>query len=191
MTKRAIIVVDLQNEYLPTGKLELVGIELAQTNAAPIIAAEKGCRRPGYPCSHEFPSADAMILTPGTAAVQIHPSVAPLEEEAVIVKNHPNSFPKTDLKQMLDVNEIDEVTIVRAMSHVCIDATTRAAFDLGHKTLAVHDACATRDIEFCGEVVPAAQTHVAFRSALAWAYATVVTTEQNLVRQEAVDKVWL
>ena len=35
MSKRAIVVVDLQNEYLSTGKLPLVGIEPALANAAP------------------------------------------------------------------------------------------------------------------------------------------------------------
>lgn len=34
MTRRAIAVVDFQNEYLSTGKLPLVGIEPALANAA-------------------------------------------------------------------------------------------------------------------------------------------------------------
>ena len=34
------------------------------------------------------------------------------------------------------------------MSHMCIDATTRAASDFGYKTTVVHDACATREGRF-------------------------------------------
>ncbi len=34
MSKRAILVVDLQNEYWPTGNLPLQGIEAAAANAA-------------------------------------------------------------------------------------------------------------------------------------------------------------
>lgn len=41
MNKRAIVVVDLQNEYLPTGKLPLVGIESALANAGRIISAAR------------------------------------------------------------------------------------------------------------------------------------------------------
>ena len=34
MPQRALLVIDLQNEYFPTGKLPLVGIEAATANAA-------------------------------------------------------------------------------------------------------------------------------------------------------------
>ncbi|MEG2901724.1 MAG: isochorismatase family protein, partial [Massilia sp.] len=66
------------------------------------------------------------------------------------------------------------------MSHMCIDATTRAASDFGYKTTVVHDACATRDLEFGGQTVPAAQVHAAFMSALAFAYASVVSADDYL-----------
>lgn len=64
------------------------------------------------------------------------------------------------------------------MSHMCIDATTRAASDLGYKTTVVHDACATRDLEFRGQTVPAAQVHTPLMSALELGYAAVVTTDE-------------
>src|SRR3546814_4061551 len=38
MSKRTVLVVDLQNDYLPTGKFPLVGIEAAIDNAARVIA---------------------------------------------------------------------------------------------------------------------------------------------------------
>lgn len=41
MTKRAIVVVDFQNEYLSTGKLPLVDIEPALENAARVVAAAR------------------------------------------------------------------------------------------------------------------------------------------------------
>jgi nicotinamidase-related amidase len=80
--------------------------------------------------------------------VEIHPAVQPAEGEPVVVKNHPNSFRETELKQMLDEKGIEEVVVVGAMSHMCIAATGRAATDFGYNTVVVHDACATRDIEF-------------------------------------------
>ena len=66
------------------------------------------------------------------------------------------------------------------MSHMCIDATTRAASDLGYKVTVVHDACATLDLEFRGQIVPAAQVHQTLMAALAFAYASVVTTDEYL-----------
>jgi nicotinamidase-related amidase len=63
------------------------------------------------------------------------------------------------------------------MSHMCIDATTRAAFDFGFKCVVIHDACATRDLEFEGQTIAADQVHASFMAALGSAYATVLTLE--------------
>lgn len=68
------------------------------------------------------------------------------------------------------------------MSHVCIDATVRAAVDFGYDVTVVHDAIATRDLEFEGTTVPARQVHAAYMTALAFAYAQVVSTGDYLSR---------
>src|SRR5262249_48471208 len=113
---------------------------------------------------------------------EINPVVRPLEGEPVILKNHANAFLHTALKQVLDEKSIEEVVIVGAMSHMCVDATSRAAADFGYKTIILQDACATRDLAF-GEVkVPAAQVHAAFMSALAAGYGTVTTASDYLSR---------
>ena len=178
MSKHAIIVVDLQNEYLPSGKLPLAGIDSALANAARVIADARSSGNTVIHIRHESTDVDAPFFAPGSNAVQIHPTVAPMDGEPVVVKNYPNSFLKTELKQILDAQGTEEVTIVGAMSHMCIDATTRAASDFGYKATVVHDACATRDLEFGGQVVPAAQVHSAMMSALAFAYAKVTTTDK-------------
>jgi len=81
---------------------------------------------------------------------------------------------------MLDAKGIKEVVIVGAMSHMCIDATSRAAADLGYNTVIVHDACATTNLEFKGTTVPANQVHAAFMAGLAFAYGKVTTTNEYL-----------
>lgn len=182
MSKRAVVVIDLQNEYFPSGKLPLVGIEEAVANAARVIATARSNGDPVIHVRHEFISPDAPFFVPGTEGVRIHPAVAPIEGEPVVLKNYPNSFLKTDLKQMLDTKGIEEVVVIGAMSHMCIDATSRAASDFGYKVLLVHDACATMDLEFGGQVVPAAQVHAALMAALAFAYATLTTTDEYLAR---------
>jgi len=180
MNKRAVVVVDLQNEYLPTGKLALTGIHAALANAARVIADARTRGDLIIHIRHESTDPDAPVFTPGTAAVQIHDTVAPEHGEQVIVKNFPNAFLKTNLKELLDDEGIEAVTVIGAMSHMCIDATTRAATDFGYKTTVVHDACATRDLEFGGTTVPAAQVHAAFMSALAYAYASLLSTDDYL-----------
>ena len=88
-------------------------------------------------------------------------------------------------QQVFDNAGIEEVTVVGAMSHMCIDAATRAASDLCYATTVLHDACATRDLEFIGEVVPAAQVHNVYMSTLASAYAKVIATDEYLAAAAA------
>lgn len=180
MSQRAIIVVDLQNEYLPTGKLPLVGLDKALANAARIIAAARAKGELLIHVRHEMAKPDAPIFTPGSDGVQIIPAVAPAPGETVIVKNYPNAFRATDLKPMLDKQEVTQVVVIGAMSHMCIEATSRAAADFGYGVSVVHDACATRDLEFAGTQVPAAQVHAASMAALAFSYATLIDSDAFL-----------
>ena len=176
MSKRAILVVDIQNEYFPYGALPLVGIEDAVANAAKVIASAREGGDLVVNIRHEAPGAS--IFVPGSKGVEIHSSVAPAEDEPVIVKNFPNSFRNTNLRDILDANGVTDVVVIGAMSHMCVDATTRAANDFGYATTTVHDACATRDLEFGGVTAPAAEVHTSIMAALAFAYGTVISTEE-------------
>lgn len=70
--------------------------------------------------------------------------------------------------------------ICGAMSHMCIDATTRAAFDYGFNCFVVEDACTTRDLEFRGRIIEASDVHASFMAALSIPYAQVLTTKEAL-----------
>ncbi|MGP5019640.1 cysteine hydrolase family protein [Vreelandella alkaliphila] len=180
MSNRAIIVVDIQNEYFSGGKLPLEGIEKAATNAAKVIEHARSAKDLVIYFQHESADPEIPFFTPGTPEVAIHSMVAPLEQETVLVKHFPNSFRETGLKERLDQQHIEEVVIIGAMSHMCIDATSRAASDFGYKTTITHDACATMDLEFEGVTVPASQVHATIMAALAFAYGTVTTTEHYI-----------
>lgn len=175
MSKRAVVVVDLQNEYLPTGKLPLKNVESAIENAAKVIEGARAKGEPVIHIRHEQPGAPFFV--PGSQGVEIIPAVAPRPGETVIVKNHPNSFRDTELKQVLDEQEIEEVVIVGAMSHMCIAATSRAATDFGYDATVVEDACATMDLEYDGVAVSAEQVHAANMAAIAFAHGKVVSSD--------------
>ncbi|MCW6015895.1 cysteine hydrolase [Serratia marcescens] len=180
MSKRGLIVIDLQNEYLPTGKLPLTDIEAASANAATVIADAREKGIPVFHIRHEFAHNEAPVFVPGTDGVEIQPAVAPAANEPVIVKNYINSFRSTDLKHQLDTQGVEEVVIVGAMSHMCVDACVRAAADMGYPVTVLHDACATLDLEFNGVKVPAAQVHAAMMAAFAFGYGTVKSTCEYL-----------
>jgi len=180
MSNRAIIVIDLQNEYWPGGNLPLDGIDAAAANAARVIAhgREKGDLIVNI--RHEMPGAP--VFVPGSDGVQINAVVAPAEGEPVITKNFPNAFRETGLKALLDEKNIEEVVVVGAMSHMCVDATVRAANDFGYTTTTIHDACATRELEFNGATAPATHVQTTMMSALAFFYGEVISTDAFLAR---------
>lgn len=180
MSQRATLVVDLQNEYLASGKLPLVGLDAALAQAARVIAAERDQGGLLIHVRHEAAQPGAPVFTPGTEGVQIIPAVAPLGDEPVVVKHFPNAFRGTRLQALLQAQGVSEVVVIGAMSHMCIEATSRAAADLGYTVTVAHDACATMDLAFDGTTVPAAQVHAVSMAALAFGYATVTTTEQLL-----------
>jgi len=80
----------------------------------------------------------------------------------------------------LKSNKIENLVICGMMTHMCIDATTRAAKDYGFNCLLIGDACATRDLEINNETVNAKDVQNSFLAALNSFYATVVTTNSYL-----------
>lgn len=183
MSKHALIVIDIQNDYFPGGKWTLDGADAAADQAAKIIAASRRRGDLVVHIRHEFESADAPFFAPGSAGAQIHAKVVNLPDEPVVLKHQVNAFLGTELKALLDEQAITALTVIGSMSHMCVDAATRAAADFGYSVQVVHDACATRDQEFNGVIVPAAQVQAAFMSSLAFAYAQVVSAEQWLAEK--------
>jgi nicotinamidase-related amidase len=104
---------------------------------------------------HVWDAAEASFMRPGTAGVEIHERVAPHDDEPVVRKAHPNAFLDTTLEQELRARGVDHVVVCGMMTSMCVDATVRAAVDLGFRATIVHDACAAPDLEFAGETIPA------------------------------------
>lgn len=180
MATNALILVDLQNDYFPGGRMELEGAEAAAAQAARLLQHYRSRALPVFHIRHIAARPGATFFLPDTPGSEIHRAVAPAASESVIVKHFPNSFRETDLLERLQQAGVGELTICGAMSHMCIDATTRAAFDFGFTCRVAHDACATRSLAFESGEVPAAQVHAAFMAALAAAYARVTSTADVL-----------
>ncbi len=180
MSNKALLVIDIQNDYFPGGKWTVDKMEAAAANAARLIADARVKGDRIIHVRHEFPAEPAPFFAPGSEGAQTHQSVAPIEGETTILKHSANSFRETGLKQILDGDGVGEVVICGAMSQMCIDATTRAAADFGYKVTLVHDACGAREVAFNGQAVPAEQVHAAFMAALGSAYATVTDTNAYL-----------
>lgn len=178
-----LIVVDVQNDYFSGGSMELANMEAAAKNCARLIEFFRQKEIAIFHLQHIANREGATFFVAGTPGCEIHQSVQPEPDETVIVKHSPSAFHETDLTAMLKQAAIQELVICGAMTHMCIDTTTRAAFDLGYKCRVVADACATRDLEFNGEVVSAANVQAAFMAALSAPFAQVTSTDQYLESQ--------
>ena len=180
MPKTALLLIDFQNDYFQGGKWPLEGTEAAAEQAAKLLAAFRERGLPVVHVRHEATTDDAAFFLVGTEGAEHHPAVKPVGDEPVVVKHHINSFRDTNLKEILDNQGVENVMIVGAMSHICIDAVTRAANDFGYTCAVAHDACATHALEFNGVKVPASHVHASFMAALAFAYANVASTDDLL-----------
>lgn len=173
---RALLLVDIQQDYFPGGAFPLVGPEAAATAARTVL---DGFRAAGDLVVHVFHVAtepDATFFRPGTPGLEFHPSVAPIDGERVVEKHEPNSFVGTGLQALLTDAGVTELTVVGMMSSMCIDSTTRAAHELGFSVTVVADACAAPDLTFGDGTIPGASVHAAFMAALDGSFATVVTS---------------
>lgn len=178
--KTGLVLVDIQNDYFPGGILELPGMERAAEHAKELL---DNFRSEGMPCFHvqhfsTYPG--STFFLPDTEGVKIHDMVKPLASENVIDKHFPNSFRATCLRDLLFEKEVVQLVICGAMSHMCIDSTVRAAFDIGFPCIVAEDACTTRDLDFRGEIIPAAHVHSSFMTALDGTFAKVLSTEDTL-----------
>jgi nicotinamidase-related amidase len=183
MSTTALLLIDFQNDYYSTytgAKWALSGTEVAASNAAILLSEFRKQSLPVIHVRHEFPTDEAPFFLPKSEGAEIHSSVSPSGDETVILKHQINSFRDTELKKELESLAVDKLIIVGAMSHMCIDAVTRAAVDFGYECHVAHDACATLDLEFNGVTVPAEQVHHAFMAALSFGYCNVDSADKLL-----------
>ena len=176
----ALVLVDIQNDYFSGGAMELEGMEAAADNAARLLARFRERGEPLVHVRHLSTRPGATFFLPETPGAEINERVTPAPGETVITKHFPNAFRDTELLSHLRDSGVEGVLVAGAMSHMCIDATTRAAFDLGFTCTVAHDACATRELRFGEQVLSAAQVHGAFMAALAVPYASVSATADLL-----------
>jgi nicotinamidase-related amidase len=173
-----LILVDIQKDYFPGGRMELVGMQEAGQRAGELLTLFRRQGRPTFHIQHISLRPGASFFLPDTEGIQLHECIQPQAGELVIQKNYPNSFRETSLLQELEKHAVNKLVICGAMSHMCIDATTRAAFDLGLDCTVIQNACATRNLAFGGKTIAAADVHGAFMAALGSAYAQVLSSDE-------------
>jgi nicotinamidase-related amidase len=175
--KTALLVIDIQKDYFPGGKYPLVNSLEAAQKAYMILQCFRESGNHHVHIQHISLEPDATFFISGDRGTDIHDSVAHFEGEPIVYKHEPNSFLNTNLLELLQSWEIERVVITGMMTHMCVDATARAASDLGFQVMIAEDACATRDLKYGDTTIPAEQVHKAFLAALTW-YGRVMKSDE-------------
>jgi len=178
--KTALVLIDIQNDYFPNGRMPLEKSNETCQKAQEILQACRSNDIPTIHIKHVSTRPDALHFLPCTKGVEFHPDVQPTKTETVIKKHYPNSFKDTNLLNHLIKHKIKHLVIVGMMTHMCIDATVRAAYDLGFSCTVIHDACTTKNLEFNSMVIPAQTVHNAFLAAIQPLYARVLSVKEYL-----------
>lgn len=166
--KKALLLIDIQDFYFPGGKSALVEPEKAAANAARLIDY---FRKEDLPVIHVRHNAE-----PGG---KINDMVKPLASERIFSKDAVSCFVGTGLQEYLKSINADTLVICGMQTHMCVEAATRSATDLGYKCILVHDACATKDLKFGDHVIKSADVHYSTLATLR-SYARVVSTSEFL-----------
>ena len=176
----ALLIIDVQKDYFEGGTMSLVGTDKASENIKSLLQKFRTAHQPVVYIQHIATRPDATFFVPNTIGAEIHANVKPLDDEKVIIKHYPNSFRETDLLDHLKSLDITNLVICGMMTHMCIDATTRAAKDLGFNCTLIADACATKNLEINGTMVTAENVHNSFLAALNYFYSTVTNTNKYI-----------
>ena len=156
-TKTALLVMDMQveivNRYATDDFLTRVNTAIAAARAAalPVIYVAVGFR-PGYPevsPRNKSFSAVKQRTSLGTSAVamEIHPAIAPLPEEVVVIKRRVSGFSGSDLEVVLRSQDISHLVLCGIATSGVVLSTLREAADRDYQLTVLADCCADNDEE--------------------------------------------
>jgi len=191
MMTKALILVDVQNEYFDGGRLPLPDMDEALTHIEALLTCFRSNRAPIFHIQHFALTADGPF-TLGSPGAELHDRVKPQlttqPPEVVIPKYYTNAFRMTWLAAALQGSGVSEVVVVGAMVQNCIDATVRGADDFGFKVTVASDACAAAPITLKdGRAIEAATVHDLFLEALNNVADVLPTTEVIAVIEQERD----
>ncbi|RKT20796.1 nicotinamidase-related amidase [Paraburkholderia sp. RAU2J] len=160
-SKSALLVMDYQIDPLgkfmaPTDSSEVLSLMpkllAAARSAGMLVIYVVVSFRPGYPEVSPRNSIFSFIaknglLQAGSPGAQIHPAVAPVEGEAVVIKHRIGAFSGTDLQTILQSQAIETLVVAGVHTSGVVLSTLRQAFDLDYQVVVAGDCCADPDRE--------------------------------------------
>jgi nicotinamidase-related amidase len=140
---KALLVVDLQNDYFPGGKFPLwntenvlenieQAIEKAKASAIPIVLIQHIARRP------------APFFNQGTSGADLHPRILAAAPQApIVVKEYADGFEKTNLEETLAKLGATELLVCGMMTQNCVTHTAISKAADKYNVAILPDCCTT------------------------------------------------
>jgi len=182
LSESVVLIIDAQREYTE-GRLPLTGVQAALGQTQRLL---QRARAAGVPVIHiqQLSKPGRGLFDSDGPFVAFVPEAEPLPGETIIPKVLPNAFAGTPLHETLRKIGRKQIIISGYMTHMCVSATARAAFDLGYATTVIADACATRDLpDHQGGTLPATDIHRVALAELADRFSTVVGSLDQIPNQ--------
>jgi nicotinamidase-related amidase len=183
MAKRALIVIDVQNEYFD-GALPITDPPREQSleNIGRAMAAATEAGVPVIVVRHGTKDASEGIFLEGSHAWELHPEIERRPRDFLIDKTLPGSFTDTELGSVLEDAGVDTVAITGYMTHMCVDTTSRQAAHRGLAVEILNDATGTLPLENSGGSAAGEELHRATLVAQGQFFADIVSTDDWLGR---------
>ncbi|EFC85808.1 cysteine hydrolase family protein [Parafrankia sp. EUN1f] len=180
MVRRAVVVIDVQQEY-ETGAMRISYPPLAGSLAAigRVMDAAHEHRIPVVVVQQDAP-ATSPIFAVGSPGWRLHPEVADRHRDVLFHKRLPGAFTGTELEAWLRDRGIDTVTLVGYMTQHCVGTTARQASHLGLAVEVLADATGTLDYRNEVGAVDARSLHHGVLTVLHAGFAAVATTDDWL-----------
>lgn len=175
---KAFVAIDIQNDYTEEGAMPLEGMAGAVNRAQEALLHARANSLQIIIVQHIALDPQATFFRPDTEGAQLVDAFVPKPGDLHIVNHYPNAFRDTSLHERLQALQIPELVISGMMTHMCIDATVRAAIDYGLGVTLLSDATATRDLAFNGIVVEAKYVQATILAALSPTYARTMTVKE-------------
>ncbi|WP_395319529.1 cysteine hydrolase family protein [Variovorax sp. UC74_104] len=176
--RRALVVIDVQNEYFEGGGLPIEYPPILQTlpNVTRAMDAAHAAGTPVVVVRHHAPKG-APVFQADAHNGQLHPEIAKRPHDHLVTKSFPSVFTGTDFADWIARNKIDTLSVAGYMTQNC-DAST--VYEAMHRGLAVEflsDASGALPYENAAGKVTAEEIHRVFSVVFHSNFAAVTTTQ--------------
>ena len=141
--KKALLVIDLQNDYFPRGKFPLWNTDVVLENIERAIARANA---QGIPVIHiqHVAKGVAPFFNEGTPGADIHARILTATPNApVVVKEFADSFEKTNLEETLAKIGVTDLLVCGMMTQNCVTHTAISKAAEKYNVTVVVDCCTT------------------------------------------------